>query len=96
MSWLKSQTGFSAVELVIVVAVVSLVGFAGYTFSNRQQPKTVSNSQVTEQSPTAADVPAAPEVVSADDLSKAEATLDSSDVDNDTDNAQLNNELAAF
>lgn len=86
-------SGFSAVEIVLVLAVLVLVGFVGYRVYDSQQNK---NDGSTEQSTTADDVPAAPEVNSTEDLNKAEETLDQSNIENSNDNSQLDEELSNF
>ena len=50
----------------------------------------------TSQSAVANDVPAAPEIESADDLDKASATLDDINLDDNGDQSQLDSELSAF
>lgn len=95
-----NQSGFSAVELIIILVVVGALGFVGYTVYNRQQDnKTDSTSQQTkEESATASDVRSAPEIRSTSDLDKASATLDQTDPggSNNTDASQLDSELSAF
>lgn len=93
----KNQLGFSAVEIVLVLAIVGLFGFVGYKVYSQQQTKTADNSsQNVEQSATANDVPSAPQIKTTDDLTKAEKTLDSTSVDGSNDSSQLDNELSAF
>lgn len=97
-----NQTGFSAVELVIVFVVLAVLGFVGYTVYSRQQDKkttTNNTSQQTNDEPAIAnDVPSAPEVNSASDLDKAASTLDQTDLNtsNDADVSKLDGELSAF
>lgn len=83
------NTGFSIVELAVVVVVVSLIGFLGYTFYAKQQTKVASTTPV-------ATVPAAPEINTAADLTTAEKALDSTAGANSSDSAQLDSELANF
>lgn len=93
MSFLKDKSGFSIVEVVVVVAVVGLVAFLGYTFYGKWRE---SSSQATEQSSVVTDVPVAPEIETTDDLSTAESTLDSVQIENNNDTSQLNSELSTF
>lgn len=96
-----NQSGFSAVELIIILVVVSALGFAGYAFYNRQQDqKTTDNSvqQTVEEPATASDVAPTPEIKSINDLDNATAVLDQTDPSNSnsSDTSQLDSELSAF
>lgn len=97
----STQSGFSPVEVLIVVAVVAVLGLVGYTVYNRQQDKTASTSntqQVVSQAPTAEDVKAAPAVSSTSDLDKAAQVLDQTDPggSNNSDASQLDNQVSNF
>lgn len=101
MKLAKSQSGFSVIELVIILAVVGVLGFVGYTVYNRQQDKktTGNTSQsVNEESATASDVGSAPEIKSTSDLDRASATLDQTDPggSNNGDASQLDSKLSTF
>lgn len=98
MNFRKNQSGFSVVELVIILAIVSAIAFVGYTVYNRQQDNKAvdGGDSSTSQSAVANDVPSAPEVKSASDLDKASATLDNANLDDDNDSSQLDSELSAF
>ncbi|MES2971285.1 MAG: hypothetical protein V4702_03130 [Patescibacteria group bacterium] len=96
-----NQSGFSAVELIIILAVVAGLGFVGYTVYDRQpDKKTTDNTsqQPKNESATATDVGSAPEIKSTSDLDKASATLDQTDPDgsNSTDASQLDSEVSTF
>lgn len=95
MSFRKNNAGFSAVELVIILVVVSALAFVGYMVYSRQQADKAADGG-TSQSAVANDVPAAPEIESADDLDKASATLDDINLDDNGDQSQLDSELSAF
>lgn len=84
------QPSFSAVRLIVVLAVVVALGFAGYTVYN--------SLSANNESATATDVVAAPKIKSNSDLDQASATLDQTDPDgsNTADANQLDNELSAF
>jgi len=72
MSFNKAQRGFSAVEVLVVLVIIGLLGGAGYyVYSQR--------SNDTKESATATDVQAAPEINDAEDLDTAEAALDAND-----------------
>ena len=96
----KEQSGFSIVELVIILAVIGILGFVGYNVYNKDQDnQTASNSsseQIAEQSPTATDVQSAPDVNSTSDLDNAEAMLDTTDPSSSSDSAELDTLTTAF
>lgn len=97
----NNQSGFSAIELVIILVIVCVLGFVGYSVYDRQQNNTSdtgSNQQASEQSSTASDVKPAPEINSTSDLDTASDTLEQTDPSgsNNTDAGQLDNELSAF
>ena len=88
----------------VIVVVVALLAFAGYTFYNRQQSnKKVDNTATTQQtekveSATATDVAKAPDVNGTADLDKVSATLDQTDPagSNNSDVAALDSQLNGF
>lgn len=94
------QSGFSAVEIVIVVVAALIIGFLGYVFYNSQMNKTASDdtSQTSNESATADDVDTAPSIDSVEDLDEAEATLDKNDPaeSSSSDSSQLDSELSNF
>ena len=89
----SSKLGFSIIELVIVVAVVGLGGFLGYTYFAKQKAQVADTAS--SQARTA-DVPAAPAVNTAADLTTAEKALDSITVGSTSDSSQLDAELVNF
>lgn len=100
MRTLRNNLGFTAVELVLVLVVVGLIGLVSYKIYNTQKENdriTNSTEAVLEQTPTASSsVPAT--INSASDLEQAEKVLadyDSSSSD-DQDLSQLESELSAF
>ncbi len=98
----KLQSGFSVVELVIILAVVGVLAFVGYAVYNRQHNTTSTannnSSQTVNDETKASDVPPAPVVSSTSDLDKASATLDKVDpgTSNSSDSSQLDSQLSAF
>lgn len=98
MSLRKSQLGFSAVELTIIVVIVAALALVGYTVYNRQNNKTATTTQPTNSQATATDVPSAPAISSTSDLDKASAVLDQVDpgASNSNDSSQLDSQLATF
>ncbi len=92
----KSQLGFSAVEVAIVLVLLAIVGFAGYTVYNRQND-TSDSATTSEESATATDVPSAPDIKTESDLTKAEQTLDQTDPgSSNADAAKLGSEASTF
>jgi Tfp pilus assembly protein PilV len=92
----KKQLGFSAVELLIILVVVALLGFAGYVVYNRMQNNKAASSSTTSQSTSSSDVKSAPAINSASDLDKASNILDQTDPNPSGDSATLDTQLSAF
>ncbi len=96
-----NQLGFSVIELVIILLVVSIVGVSGYKVYNRNKSKTTSSdsSQTINSSAKANDVSKAPSIVkTTGDLDKSTKALDATDPSgsNSIDTAQLDSQMAAF
>ena len=89
----SSKSGFSIIELVIIVAVVGLGGFLGYTYFANQKAQVVDTASTQART---ADVPAAPVVNTTADLTTAEKALDGITVGSTSDSSQLDSELANF
>lgn len=101
-----NSRGFSALEGLLVIAVVVILGLVGYNVYNRQhkaddtattasQPSTTSNGG----SATASDVASGPsDIKSTSDLDKAAATLDQTDPggSNNSDSSQLSSQASSF
>lgn len=100
MSLRKLQTGFSAVEFIIIVVVVAALALVGYTVYNRQNNKTATttDTQLASSETTANDVPSAPAISSNSDLDKASAMLDKVDpgTSHSSDASRLDSQLANF
>jgi prepilin-type N-terminal cleavage/methylation domain-containing protein len=95
------QRGFSAVELVLAVAVLAVLGLVGYTVHNRQHKTTTaaitptsSQKAATPISSQASTISPAPTVNSTSDLDKASQTLDQNDpaATNSSDSSQLDSQ----
>jgi prepilin-type N-terminal cleavage/methylation domain-containing protein len=89
-----NQSGFSAIELVIVVGVVAVLGLVGYMVYSR----TMGQPTVATESATASDVSAAPTISSASDLDTALNVLNQNDPSaaNNSDSSQLSTQMSAF
>jgi len=95
MIFTRNQSGFTLVEIAIVIVVVGIIAFLGYTFYNNQIQKSASDES--SQSAVAEDVDSAPEINSTEDLDAAEEVLDGTDPSgNSSDSSQLDAELAEF
>ena len=89
----SSQSGFSAVEIAIVVAVVVVIGALGYVFYNnyqKQQTKANESSQAADSE--------APAITSTSDLDTASKTIDDSDLESSSseDLSNIDKDLNAF
>jgi len=87
---MKNNSGFSAVEVLVVVLVLGLIGFVGYVYVSRQSDNASIPAKV------ATDVPDAPKVETKEDLIKVESTLDGIDLDDTSDKSSLDAALASF
>ena len=95
----KNQSGFSAVEAVLVILFAGLLVFVGYAFYNSQlSPEATSTTPQSGSNSTDDDVPAAPEINSESDLDNANGTLDQIDVEesNNGDNSELDSETSGY
>lgn len=95
----KNQSGFSAVELVVVLVVVAAVAFIGYgIYSNHTNKVTNNNTPAYTPLNTSSTVSTAPAVTSASGLDQALQTLNQNDPStaNASDSNQLNSQLSGF
>ncbi|MBI2007937.1 prepilin-type N-terminal cleavage/methylation domain-containing protein, partial [Candidatus Saccharibacteria bacterium] len=92
MSVRQNKLGFTALELILVLVIVGLIGLVGYKIYNTQKENdrvTNNTEAVLEQTPTTSS--SVPAINSASDLEKAEKALagfDSTSAD-DEDLSQL-------
>lgn len=77
----KSQKGFAALEILLLVAVVAIVALIGYRVVSNHNTKASNQASngVSDQSKASTDVTTVPQINSKSDLDKAEATLNQSD-----------------
>lgn len=89
----KNITGFTVFEFVLIVGVVGILGLVGYNVYSRNQTTTTGSgsSAVAEKATTDAS-----EIKSEQDLADAEKVLDQTDVENSSESAQLDADLALF
>jgi prepilin-type N-terminal cleavage/methylation domain-containing protein len=87
---MHKQSGFTFVEIVIAVALVAALSFVGVkAYQNYHNAGVAAVPQ--------AQVPSAPQIKTADDLTKAQTTLDTTDVDaSSSDTDQLSSELSGL
>lgn len=101
MSIRRNRLGFTALELVLALVIVGLIGLVGYKIYNTQKEndKITNNTEaVLEQTPTATNTAVPAAINSTSDLEQAEKALadyDSSASD-DRDLTQLDSQLSAF
>lgn len=93
-----NQSGFSIIEIAVVVVLVGIVALLGYTFYNRQNSNPVADTATATQSAVATDVPVAPAVKSTGDLDAALAILDQTNPagSNNADATLLDSQVANF
>lgn len=90
---MKKQSGFAALELVLLVVVLGALAYVGVSYYNHTRPVSDSTGSIA----ATASVPTAPKVNSTADLTTAENAVDAVDVDaNSLDSSQLDSELANF
>jgi len=92
MKSLFKKQGFSIIELLVIIIVVGLIGVVGYFFYGNF----ISNNQVKEQSPVASGVPVAPAITTTANLDEAEVVLNGINLDDNTDELQIDSELSNF
>ena len=99
MGILTKQSGFSMVEIILVLVILGLTGFIGYSvYTHRAGTPTVSSQPPTGGQPTANNVSSPPQVNSASNLDQAQQTLDQNDPTsaNTSDSLQLNSQLSGL
>lgn len=88
----KRNAGFGIVEIIVVLVVLALVGLIGYRVwdanMNKQAPATTSQNENKEISEDTA-----PEIKSSEDLDKADAALDETNVEGNSE-AELNEQTS--
>lgn len=91
---IRSQPGFTAVEIAVVVAVVVIIGFLGYAFYNNYQQKQADAGESSQTTNTTE----APAITTADDLDKADTVLNDSDLEATSKNdlSEIDNDLNEF
>ena len=102
MRSLRSEAGFSAFEVMLVILVLAVVAVGGYrVIQGHQTATTASNSSLTVTPSIKAGATAvstAPAVTNATDLNAAQQTLDQNDPTsaNSTDSSALNADLSGL
>lgn len=87
---MKKQQGFAALEVLLVLVVVAVLGFTAWTYYNHHQ------TAIAPESPTA-QVQPSPQINSLADLTTAENVLNQIDIDaNSSDSSQLDSQLSNF
>ena len=95
MSLRKNQAGFSIVEGLLLLIIVAALAGVGYFVYNQQQDKQAGVNQ-TSYVAKEDQVPEAPQVETAADLDNADKTIDQVNLDEDSENSELDRELNSF
>jgi predicted negative regulator of RcsB-dependent stress response len=96
MSLIRNQQGFTPLAFLLVAAILAVIGLAAYqVYSSQTQTPAENNNAASQHAPEEATVPEAPEIKSAEDLDKAEQTLDKiNPEDSNADGAQLDQQTS--
>jgi Tfp pilus assembly protein PilE len=97
----EKSSGFTVVELVLIVVVLAVAGFTGWWVYQRQQDTTVSSpatAALNDTSPVATNVSSAPAIQSSSDLNNALQVLSQNDpsAGNSSDINHLNTQTSGF
>jgi guanyl-specific ribonuclease Sa len=90
------QAGFAGVEAVLIIIVLVGVIALGYMVMKRHSAATKNSAATTTTASSASSVPAAPEVKSTQDLTKAQQSLDDTNLDSGSDTSKLDAQLNSF
>jgi type II secretory pathway component PulJ len=89
----KNQTGFTLVEVLVIVLVFAVIGALGFTFYGRMN----QTAKESGESRIASDVQGAPEIKDTSDLDDAASILDQTDpASSDSDLSQLDSASSGF
>lgn len=89
-----NRSGFTLIEVLVVVLVIAVIGALGFTFYGRMNQVAKEPS---DQSRIASDVKGAPEIKESSDLDEAASILDQTDPGRGTDDLdQLESALSSF
>jgi Tfp pilus assembly major pilin PilA len=92
------QAGFALIEAVLIVAFLAALGGVSYVVvKHRSTATTATTANTATVTPASATVPAAPDVKTTKDLTQAEQTLDSTNIDaGASDTSQLDAQVNDF
>lgn len=85
---MKNNRGFSVIEVLLVLVIIGLLAFAGWTVYKNNDSEENSNAQTGTTQQTA------PVVESTEDLTEAEEFLETADVDAELDTSEIDEALA--
>lgn len=94
MLFSRAKSGFSIIELIIILVVVGLLSFVGYTAYQKLYPSTANTADARTQTRVATDVKPIPTITSSSDLTTAETTLDQTDTSSSSDLTALDSQLS--
>jgi prepilin-type N-terminal cleavage/methylation domain-containing protein len=83
----NSQSGFTIIEVVLVVVVLAIIGFLGWRFLSSQVTTDKTNDESSQQQEP-------PIVKSSDDLKSAEDFLNDTEIENTLDTSEIDAALS--
>lgn len=91
----NNTQGFSGIVVLVIIGVIGIIGLVGYNVYSQQQARNDNNSSSnTAAKEQASDSDEAPEITKTEDLTTAEKSIDSVNIDSSSDETQLNSNLA--
>lgn len=87
----KNQSGFTVVEVALILVVVGIVGFVGYRIIKKSPTSQSANSAV-----PASQVSLPSKIQSKADVSKSIKALNATPIDNKLDPSQLDNDMSSL
>jgi CBS-domain-containing membrane protein len=91
----QKSVGFSAIEIILAIAIITVIGFVGYNVAKNTMFKEVAKP--VNNNKTVTDIPAPQVINSTSDLVEAKASLDDINLDDDeSDITTINSHLSEF
>lgn len=94
---MRKQSGFAAIELVLVLVIVAAIGGIGYYATHKHSQANQQSVATSASQPAPVSTPVAPQITTASDLNTAMQALNQTQVGaNNTDSSQLNTQVSGF